>query len=170
MQLRSDLIVQAISRTLTHTVMPALDAKDSGAREQLGIAIGLLQFLSLRMAREFSFDRHELAGLVELSKQLQAIGPDEDLAQLTKRAGDVIARAQALPSDLRAVAHELRAAIAADCEVLYGSSEEGVRARCTQVVLEHARGALAVERSWLEPVGFERGAEALPPLAELLPE
>lgn len=168
MQLRPQYLMKAVSQCLSHVVAPAIDKSNGVAQEQVAIAIGLLEFMAAREPMQFDFDCSDLAGLIDLLDQLTALGSGDETAQAAiDNASAVLDRARAGPADMAVAARELRERIRVATDALHAQGG-AVRTGLQKAILGQAKQALAVERAWLAPLGFERGAQPLPPLEDLL--
>jgi hypothetical protein len=168
MQLRAEYLLQAVSHCLSQIVAPAIENSNGVAQEQIAIAIGLLDFMAARLPDQFDFDCNELAGLIDLAEGLTRLGPQDGEAQnAIAQAKDVLARAKAGPSEIAATSRTMREGIRAAIDTLY-ARDGATRDALQKEVLTQGKRALTVERAWLSPLGFERGAQPLPPLETLL--
>jgi hypothetical protein len=167
MQMREDLQLQTAIRALCEVVLPAVDAGNALAVEQLQVVIGTLQFMAARLPLRFNYDRDELARLLELCRALDT-GERSALAAATAAGTDTLAGARTSPAELLAAIRSLRELSGAEITARYRDGSETERARVTQLVLDHAAQQLLRERAWVAPQGWEIQPEALPAIEELL--
>lgn len=172
MQLRNDVSLNAIIHSLTKVVLPAVDAENVLAQEQLQLSIGLLQLMVARAPLEFSYDCDELNRLIAFSQDLIANTSVSDSAdrlnEAIDAAAEVVARAKATPTDIRHMIAALRVASGALISDEYETADEDVRVTIGQLVLNHADEQLLRERAWVAPQGWELRPEEVPAIESLL--
>lgn len=170
MQLRPDIALRATVKSLTDVVLPAVDADNAPAVEQLRIAIGLLNLLAERLPLEFRYDCDELERLAAFARGLAAIdaGRAEALHVGAEAGEDVLARAQASPAEVLGAIRSLRETTGAAIGEGYTNGTPEVRERLGALVLAHADEQLTRERAWLLPQGWEPAPERLPAIEQLL--
>ena len=171
MQLRSDLALPAMIKSLSEVVLPAVDPQNQPAIEQLQVTIGLLNLLAERLPLEFRYDRDELERLLGFARALAAIdGADADAVQALAtgiaRGSDVLERARATPREMLESIRELRSTAGALVTAAYAGGDAAARNALEVLVLEHADAQLLRERAWLAPQGWEAGT--LPAIGDLI--
>lgn len=154
MQIRPDIALQAVLKSLQDVVLPALDPENKLAQEQAQLVVGLLSLVALRLPLQFRYDVDELARLVELARTLglDPGGPAE-----------VLRRAGADPDEVVAAVGALRAAIGDRTDTL-GDADTDARA----AVLTAAREQHLRERSWLLMQGWEVDPASVPAIEKLI--
>ncbi|MGE0487103.1 MAG: hypothetical protein AB7Q81_23325 [Gammaproteobacteria bacterium] len=172
MQLRTDLALHAAINSLTKVVLPAVDAANGPAQEQLQIVIGLLSLLTERLPLEYAFDRDELERALVFAEGLLAMAPEdlasEHLAAAAVDARGVLDGARSAPHDLQRAVRALRECSGAMITALHGLADATQREALGALVLAHQREQLTRERAWLLPQGWEAEPNALPAIATLL--
>lgn len=169
MQLREDIQLQTAIRALSEVVMPAVDAANALAVEQLQVVIGMLSLMAARLPLQFRYDCDELARLIEFAQALENCGGSASaLRDARERGADVAARAQAEPQEVLLALRALRETSGALITALYRDGNDDQRAALTRVVLAHADQQLLRERAWVLPQGWEAQPESLPAIETLL--
>ncbi len=173
MQLRPDVAIPAMIKSLTDVVLPAVDSDNALAVEQLQVTIGLLGLMAARLPLEFAYDRDELERLLGLSRDLLEAGGAEAaesaaLQDALALGADVHARAAADPREVLDAVRALRATSGALIGTLTAAADESLRQRVKELVTSHAGEQLLRERAWVAPQGWEARPEAVPPIEELL--
>lgn len=171
MQLRSDLALPAMIKSLSEVVLPAVDPQNQPAIEQLQVTIGLLNLLAKRLPLEFRYDRDELDRLLGFARALAVIdGADgaatQALATGIARGSDVLDRARATPQDVLESIRDLRRTAGALVTATYTAGDTSQRHAVQALVLAHADDQLLRERAWLMSQGWEAGP--LPDIHDLL--
>lgn len=174
MQLRSDILLTSVIRSLKEAIAPALDTSDSLAQEQVWIVIGLLELLAKRLPMQFQFDCDELERLHALSLSLadkaHAMLPAQaaaDFASAQTGAADVLERAKARPDEVLAAVRHLRAACAGATQSIYKASGEE-RSNLKDIILGYSSQQLVRDRAWLIDQGWERRPDDLPDIDDLI--
>ncbi len=172
MQLRPDISIHAMIKSLTDAVLPAVDPNNKLALEQLQLTIGLLSVMEQRMPLEFKFDCDELDRLLVFAAELKrhAKGGDTlaDVAASEIMAADVRRRAQASPAEIVEAIHALRATTGALVASAYREGSPEQRAAIMKTVLSMSGQQLLRDRAWVMPQGWEAQPELVPPIADLL--
>jgi len=172
MQLRPEIQLRASIKSLTDVVLPAVDANNKLAVEQLQLAIGLLSMMEQRLPLEFKFDCDELRRLVGFADELKHYAADSDaLVELSAAAGagaDVLERAQASPAEVLNAVRRLRASGGTLAATAYRAGSPDNRAAIMKTVLAMSGEQLLRDRAWVSLQGWEPHPEAIPPIAELL--
>lgn len=172
MQLRPDISIHAMIKSLTDAVLPAVDPNNKLALEQLQLTIGLLSMMEQRMPLEFKFDCDELDRLLGFAAELKrhARGGEAlaDLVASETQGADVRRRAQASPAEVVAANRALRAASGAVAASAYRDGTPEQRAAIMKTVLSMSGQQLLRDRAWVMPQGWEAQPELVPPIADLL--
>lgn len=171
MQLRPDVALRATVKSLKDVVLPAVDAHNGPAVEQLQIAIGLIALVAERLPLEFRYDCDELERLLAFAHALKEVtaGDAPALESGTAEAQDVLDRAQASPADVLAAIRALRETTGAVVGAAYADGDPHTREQLSALVLAHAGEQLTRERAWLLPQGWEPAPERLPAIEDLVP-
>ena len=171
MQLRPEISIHAMIKSLSDAVLPAVDPANKLALEQLQLTIGLLAMMEQRMPLEFKFDCDELRRLLAFADELRrnGIGSKElpDLEAAATAGADVLRRAQADPGEVVEAVHRLRAAGGALAAAAYREGTPAARAAVMKTVLAMSGEQLLRDRSWVIPQGWEQ-PDAVPPIEKLL--
>lgn len=175
MQLRYDVQLRAMIKSLSDVVLPAVDENNQLAREQIQVVIGMLGLLAERLPLQFRYDCDELQRLVEFAENLaeEMAEPSEDnkvdaLRKLTADASTTLARAQAGPNKVLGAIRGLREASAAVVTARYCDCTPEQRQSLSRLVTSHAESQLLRERAWVMPQGWEPDTARVPPIEELL--
>jgi hypothetical protein len=167
MQIRAPIALQAIIKSMTDVVLPALDADNQLAQEQGHLIVGLLTLMAQRLPLQYAYDVDELRRICELGEKLQTIDADAQVAVALAEATAVLARVSADPAELIAVIGTLGATIGSKVQSLAAKRDASSRAAC-RAVLAASREQQLRERSWLLMQGWEADRGAVPPIEELL--
>lgn len=175
MQLRYDVQLRAMIKSLSDVVLPAVDEHNQLAREQIQVTIGMLSLMAERLPLQFRYDCDELQRLIEFAATLsaQAVAPADDheraaLRSVADDAKSILAGAQAGPNKVLGAIRRLRAASAAVVTASYRDGTPEQRKALTQVVTAHAEAQLLRERAWVLPQGWEADPAGVTAIEELL--
>ncbi len=175
MELRPSLLLPAMLKAMTDTVLPAVDPENKLAVEQAKLVAGMLGLLASRLPLLARYDRTELRHSVVLAARVREAargGPATasalgELDRTRAVAESALARTGADPSEIEAALLELRARIGAVVVAVSGDGDETSPRDLRRAVLDAAKGEVERARAWLLPQGWESG-EGLPPLESLL--
>jgi hypothetical protein len=176
MQLRPEVQIQSLMKSLKDVVLPALDPNNKLAVEQGQLIMGMLHVMSQRLPLEYRFDCDELERLLELSRRLraEARGGDETTAAVeamsdsTGRGADVLERAGAEPGEVYAAVKELRSTIARLVECVSNDGDGASRTAVTASVQVASAEQLTRDRAWVIGQGWEPDPRAIPSIESLL--
>lgn len=176
MQLRPEIQIRSLMKSLKDVVLPALDPKNKLAVEQGQLIMGMLHVMSRRLPLEYRFDCDELERLLELSRHLrgEARGGTETTAAAeamwasTSLGADVLERARAEPGEVYAAVKELRSKIARLVECVSRDGDRASRAAVTASVQLAYAEQLTRDRAWVIDQGWEPDPSALPSIESLL--
>ncbi len=175
MQLRADIALRAMIKSLTDVVLPAVDSGNRLAVEQLQVAIGLLGLIEQRLPLTYRFDCDELARLLDFANGLaddvdaeQTESERQALALAAESGAEVLRRAGADPAEVLAAVRALRTTSGTLVTVAYRHGDDTCKAALTRRVLAMSKEQLLRDRAWVSPQGWEPHPEALPTLTELL--
>lgn len=167
MQIQPDLALQAVLKSLTEVIAPAVDRGDKMAQEQIGLVIGLLTLVKSRLPIAFAYDCDELARLTELAEAILPAAGSAPLQAALERGAVTLERAQATPADLSAAIEVLRSAVSDAAAALASRGDTAGRA-AVRALLDASRAQLVRERSWVLMQGWESDPDSLPDLATLV--
>lgn len=167
MQIRTELALQAVLKSLTEVIAPAIDRGDKMAQEQIGLVVGLLTLISTRLPDAFAYDCDELARLIELAKQIAPAAGSDELEAAVERGAGTWERALVSPADLTAAIEDLRGVIGNAASRLPSRTDASAR-DATRAVLRAASEQLLRERSWVLMQGWESEPATVPDLEALL--
>jgi hypothetical protein len=172
MQLRPEISIHAMIKSLTDAVLPAVDPNNKLAVEQLQLSIGLLSMMEQRMPLEFKFDCDELDRLLGFAAEIKrhAKGGEAlaDLVASEAKGADVRRRAQASPAEVVAAVHALRESGGALAASAYREGTPEQRAAVMKTVLSMSEQQLLRDRAWVMPQGWEAQPELVPSIEKLL--
>lgn len=165
--------LRGVVKALSDVVAPALDPADPLAGEQLRLAIGYLDFMRTRLdflAMRLRFElRHNLDQAKALAELKSGYAPE--LAEALDAAIDEGERVLDSPLDDAEEARRITAKLAAAARIVVresAASPGGHRGAVERVIVGHAEERIMFERAWFLPVGGERLADDVPPLASLV--
>lgn len=177
MLLRADVQIQAMIKTMTDVILPALDPDNQMAQEQSQLLLGTLMSMNARLPYQFAFDCDELRRLVGFADALAAEAsgdaPTTDavtrLASEAMSARDVLDRAKAGPAEVVEAVRRLRSSSCALIDAVYADdAAAGCRDAVTRTVMDMSRDQIVRDRVWALPQGFEPDPASLPALDSLL--
>lgn len=167
MEIRADIVLQAVVKSFSEVILPALDPNNSLAQEQSRLMLGLLTLLRERLPRQYEYDKDELSRLLALAGEL-------DIAAHPARAAQVDAclavreRAGATPTELVEAITVMRSMVSDAVErVFAGPGQETSPA--LKSVMAAAREQHLRQRAWLLMQGWESDPAAVPAIEELIP-
>lgn len=167
MQIRTDLALQAVLKSLTEVIAPAVDRGDKMAQEQIGLVVGLLTLISSRLPLAFAYDCDELTRLIELAKDIAPAAGSDALQRALDQGAITLERAKASPADLTGAIEHLRSAIGDAASTLPLSRDTAARA-AVRALLDASSAQLLRERGWVSMQGWENDPAALPDFETLL--
>ena len=167
MQIQPDLALQAVLKSLTEVIAPAVDPGDKMAQEQIGLVIGLLTLVKSRLPIAFGYSCDELARLTKLAEAILPAAGSETLRVALDRGASTLERAQASPGDLNTAIGALRSAIGDAASTLPARSDAAGRA-AVRALLDASSAQLLRERSWVSMQGWESDPGSLPDLEMLI--
>lgn len=176
MQLRPDIALRSMIKSLTDVVLPAVDPGNRLAVEQLQVAIGLMAMMEQRLPLAFSFDCDELRRLLAFAEALAgdvgeapaAVRELHALATAAQSGAEVLDRAKADPAEVLAAIRSLREASGTVVTAAYRGGDEACKAALMQRVLAMSKEQLLRDRAWVSSQGWEPHPEEVPPIVELL--
>jgi hypothetical protein len=172
MELRPELIIQTVIKSLSDNVIHAIDKDDAPAKQQAQLSIALLEILRKRLPIMYRYDRHDLKHFVELAQQLIQDDDDnrrsEELQKICDDANAVLDRARAEPSELLESGKLIRSAIGNFIDDVRDEGDLDRTKRVDQLIVQSAEELTRRERSWMLPFGFEADASVIPELESLL--
>jgi hypothetical protein len=176
MDLRPDLQIKTVIKTLTDVILPALDPDNKLAQEQAKLSIGTLQLVLQRQALMFRYDLDELTRSLELARNLCTQAKDLPGSALALKAledsatagADVRERARAEPAELEAANFDLREKIGAVVTAVYSSSDAAKLKQFGRTVMANAKEQLLRERAWLIAQGWEPDPKSIPAIETLI--
>lgn len=175
MQLRLDIQLRAMIKSLSDVVVPAVDSNNKLALEQIQLTIGLLALMEQRQPLQFRFDCDELARLLRLADELThhvsnggASAALDRVALASSVGADVFDRARADPTEVLDAIRELRSACGQAVDSIYRDGDDAARSKLKKVVLSTSEAQLLRDRSWVSPQGWEPHPESIPAIEDLL--
>jgi len=151
-----DVQLAAVAKALADNVMPAVDAGNPMAVEQLQLALATLGIVRQRLPDLHAYLRRDLTEAIALARRIGAdVGEGEA----------VLASPESSPQQIEAEVRTLKEAITARIDAARGTPQE---AAVAAAVLDAADPAIMRWRAWASGMGFEPDPAALPSLAQLL--
>lgn len=176
----TDHALQAAVKALAEVVGPAVDPADALAVDQLRLAVSWLQFHGQRrpderrmawatLRQRLAFARAALAVLhtpgIAASPALARAS--DALAAACAGAAEALVRHGAPTGAWRTAAELIDTALSRAVDLL-AEGPTALRGALAQVVIDHSRDSLMLQRAWFAPLGFEARPDAVPPLEALL--
>ncbi|HSW19135.1 MAG TPA: hypothetical protein VLJ86_18090 [Ramlibacter sp.] len=169
----TDNALLASIKALEQVVLPAVDARDPLATEQLRLAAGFFKFVRARL--DLWYPRHvfELNHYLELAQMLRedaralSDAVAERLESAIEQACAVKAASVPLPADMRRATATLSECASAVARIA-AAGDAQLRRRVERQVLAHSKRWVDMQRAWFLPQGFELRPDALPSLEQAL--
>jgi hypothetical protein len=170
MEIRPSLMIPAMVRAMSETVLPAVDPENKLAVEQARLVIGMLQLMSKTLPLLDRYDRIELRDYVALSKGLEASASGGRVTTQA-RTQMVAAREHAArqledsTTDASAIERtllEVREKVSALVHAVHTDGDTPSRANVRRAVIEAARAETERARAWVLPQGWEAPGSVLP--------
>jgi hypothetical protein len=176
MQMRPQLQIQSMCKSLSDVVLPAVDPQNKLAQEQIRLVIGMLGLMAKQLPLQFRFDCDELARLVGFSRELQGLARGGDqtaasvasLASATTAAAAILERAKVSPGDVEHAVRSLRSASGSVVTDVFHDGEKRAQESVQQCVLAMSKEQLLRDRAWLISQGWEPDPKSVPDIATLL--
>lgn len=170
MEVRPDLQLSTMLKSMRDVIIPAIDPENQLAQEQAALIVGMIELMRKRLPLSYRYDRDELARYVNLGESLTSRIDDRtvgstsgQLTKLTAVALDVLRRARAEPRELEESVLDMRECIGAVLQRIMSNASSSVRRDITRIVLQFSGDELRCERSWLVDLGFEIDSRNTPP-------
>ena len=160
------LRLQAMLRSLTEVIIPALDPSQRLAIDQANIVAGNLRILLDQTGRTDEYLRVELHEFRDLGSALLELAPDTPDAYESRSAlteADAVSEWALAEQLLR-----LKGTVDRLLKMTLASSDPSVAKAASVLVLDQARKQATRERVWFRGAGFELDPTALPPLDAVL--
>lgn len=178
MEIRPSLMIPAMVKAMTDTVLPALDPDDKLANEQARLVVGMLQLMAARLPLLARYDRAELRHYVRLAgrvgeesrggaKTTEAV---RDLATAASEAETTLEDGAADPADVERALFDLRARVGALVRAVAEDGGERSRSAVRRTIVDASRSEIERARAWILPQGWEGNPASLPPIEQLLAE
>lgn len=176
MQLRHDIQIQSILKSIADVVLPAIDPGNKLAQEQMRLCMGLLDLMARQLPLQFRFDCDELTRLLALAQRLRALSTPEQvqpgtratLARDIDRASDVVARARAEPDEVLTAVRALRAVTSTLVREACQHGDAASTQAIERAVMDSSQQQLLRDRAWLIAQHWEPDPQSLPDIASLL--
>ncbi len=167
MQIRPDLALQAVLKSLTEVIAPSVDPHDKMAREQVSLVIGLLTLIADRLPHTHAYDCDELGRLIQLAQNIVPAADSQALSSAIDGGIVVLERAKASPGDLVATIAALRSAIG-DAAAGLASRKDTIGRAAVRALLDASSAQLLRERSWVLMQGWENDPSSIPEIETLI--
>lgn len=176
MQMRPEIQITSVIKTVKDVLIPAIDPSNKLAVEQAQLVIGLLSLLASQLPVQFRFDRDELARLLATAEFLGKIPSGnpamasamDKLTACRTAAASTLERCQLDPAELVGSVRDLRERVGAVISAAAGTDDIDVQLHVEKIVLDMSKEQLLRDRSLMKPQGWEPDPEALPSIGELL--
>jgi len=172
MELRPELILTTVIKSLGDNVIPAIDPDNAPARQQAQLSIALLEILKSRLPLMYRYDRHDLKSFVELGETLASSGSNKEatrnIERLCSEARELLGRARADPGEMLERSKDLRRAISVYVDDVRETGDEHTALKVDRIVVASAEELTLRERAWMLPFGFEADPAIVPDLETLL--
>jgi hypothetical protein len=173
MDIRPEIQIQSMIKSMVEVVLPAIDPEHKLAQEQARLLIGTLQLVAKRLPVAYRYDCDELRRYVDFARDLaRRAGTAVDastraeLDGLVARGVAVLEAALIEPTDIEAAAFALRAAtsqiVDEVCKLGSPQKKEAVR----ELVLAASKVEVQREQALVIDMGFEMDPSKRPPPIE----
>ncbi len=154
-----DVQLAAIAKSLADNVLPAIDASNPMAIEQLHLALATLGIIRQRLPDLHAYLRRDLADNIALARQIES---DRAVIAESER---VLASPACSPQQIEAQVRTLKEAIAARIDAVRGTQ---VARAVAEAVIAAQEPMILRARAWAIGMGFEPDPTQIPNLADLL--
>lgn len=172
MQLRSDVQLRSMIKSLQDVVLPALDPGNKPAQEQGQLVLAMLRMMRRQLPLQYRFDRDELARLLDFVRRLQPLlgdGIETSLDEGVAVAVRVLDDARRVdPEQVHASVGALRAASAAALQAAFAGADGSRRRQLRDWVLALSGEQLLRDRAWVIDQGWEPDPGSVTPIDSLL--
>lgn len=173
MQMRAEIQLISMMKSMTDVVIPAIDSSNMLAQEQGKLVVGMLNLMREQLPMQFRFDRDELQRLLATTAELKALSlpPGDELQVLQaygETAQETLAQCALDPSLLQQSIEQLRHAIAMLVKGLSSTAELDVQLAVEKIILKMSSEQLLRDRALMLPQGWEHDTSAIPSLDALL--
>jgi hypothetical protein len=176
MQMRPEVQIASVIKTMTDVIIPAIDPANRLAIEQSQLIIGLLSLLNTQLPLQFRFDRDELGRLLANAETLKATPANDPgtraaldkLAVISAAACTVLDRCTLDPVLLTQSVRDMRVAMGSVVVAAAGTADLDTQLRVEKIVLNMSKDQLLRDRSLMKMQGWEADPAALPDIEDLL--
>ncbi|HCD56581.1 hypothetical protein [Haliea sp.] len=167
MEIRADIVLQAVLKSFSDVILPALDSSNRLAQEQGQLMLSLLTLLKDRLPLQYEYDRDELARLLALWDELQVTSNDDGLVAKVGEFQTILESAEIAPCELFEAVVGMRTIISKQVEQLPSDPRHSWDG-ALKAVLSSAREQHMRERSWLLIQGWESDPDSVPTIETLI--
>jgi hypothetical protein len=176
MQLRPEIQISSMIKSMMDVVIPAVDPVNKLAVEQAQLVVGMLSVMAAQLPVQFRFDHDELTRLCACAETLNkaisrnsAVSPALDhMLDGSKQASATLVRCAGDPAELLAGIRELREAISDVVKAVTASNDLDAALKVEKIILAMSKEQLLRDRSLLKVQGWEPDPAAVPDIRELL--
>ena len=154
-----DVQLAAIAKSLADNVLPAIDASNPMAIEQMHLALATLWIVRQRLPDLHAYLRRDLADNIALARQIG--GEGAAIAESER----VLGSPESSPQQIEAQVRLLKEAIVARIDAVRGTAAQHVVAAA---VIAAQEPMILRARAWAIGMGFEPDPTQIPALADLL--
>jgi hypothetical protein len=177
MQLRPEIQITSMIKSLKDVIIPAIDSQNSFATEQAHLVVGMLSLMITQLPMQFRFDCDQLERSISTAKRLEEVysrdtttrGEMRSLIWSVAQASETLKHFKIDPVRILETIHELNREI---CRLISFAAEKGcdpvILAEAEAIVLDSSREQLLRDRALLVPQGWEKIEHLAPPPIETL--
>jgi hypothetical protein len=177
MQLRPEIQLISMIKSLKDVIIPAIDPANSFATEQAQLVLGMLSLMKTQLPLQFRFDRDQLERLISTAKRLEEVysrnastrGEMHSLIWSVAQASETLKHFNVDPVRIQDAIGEVNREIG---RLISFAAEKGcdplILAEADTIVLESSREQLLRDRALLAPQGWEKIEHLAPPPIETL--
>lgn len=176
MQLRSEIQLATMMRSMKDVVIPAIEPGNQLAQEQAQLIMGMLNLMSRQLPLQYRFDRDELTRLIDYTDRLATHGGQnpslkndfQALSQAAESARQLLSGCGTDPAELHRAIKQLRENISELVKSVSAVGDDTLMSSIEPVILELSREQLLRDRSLLLDQGWEPEPESIPDIETLL--
>ena len=176
MQLRSEIQLATMMRSMKDVVIPAIEPGNQLAQEQAQLIMGMLNLMSRQLPLQYRFDRDELTRLIDYTDRLATHSGQnpslkndfQALSQAAESARQLLSGCGTDPAELHRAIKQLRENISELVKSASAVGDDTLMSSIEPVILELSREQLLRDRSLLLDQGWEPEPESIPDIETLL--
>ncbi len=165
-----DTQLAAVIKSLGDNVLPAVDATNPMAAEQIQLCLATLALIKANLPQLHRYLRRDLETNVALAKALKPLADQADTtASLIQPAIDTSVQALADPEKgATEIEQQVRSLKEAIIELIAATRGSKVESDVAAIIIKAQEIVILRNRAWTVGMGFEPDTKQIPPLKQLL--